>query len=59
MITPEFAADVSILITIGCGDQRPVVPGVTRDHWPLEEPERKPVETVPAIGDPYQCPDSA
>jgi arsenate reductase len=50
-LTPELAAGASILITMGCGDQCPVVPGVKRDDWPLEDPKRKPIEAVRAIRD--------
>ena len=50
-LTPELAAGVSTLITMGCGDQCPVVPGVKRDDWPLEDPKGKPVEAVRAIRD--------
>ena len=40
-----------MLITMGCGDQCPVVPGVKRDDWPLEDPKGKPVDAVRAIRD--------
>ena len=50
-LTPELAAGASMLITMGCGDQCPVVPGVKRDDWPLEDPKGKPVEAVRAIRD--------
>ena len=50
-LTPELAAGVSMLITMGCGDQCPVVPGATRDDWPLEDPKGKSVEAVRAIRD--------
>ena len=33
-----------ILVTMGCGDECPVVPGVERDDWPLEDPKGKPIE---------------
>jgi arsenate reductase len=36
---------------MGCGDQCPVVPGVKRDDWPLEDPKGKSVEAVRAIRD--------
>ena len=54
--TPRFldeqlAASASILITMGCGDECPVVPGVERDDWPLEDPKGKPVERVREIRD--------
>lgn len=50
-LTPELAAGVSMLITMGCGDQCPAVPGVTRDDWPLDDPKGKPIETVRVIRD--------
>jgi arsenate reductase len=51
MLTPVLAADVSMLITMGCGDQCPVVAGVTRDDWPLADPKDQPLEKVRAIRD--------
>ncbi len=50
-LTPELAAGASMLITMGCGDQCPVVPGVKRDDWPLEDPKGKPVDAVRVIRD--------
>jgi len=50
-LTQETAADVQWLITMGCGDECPVVPGVRRDDWPLEDPKGKPVEYVRGIRD--------
>ncbi len=50
-LTPELAAGAEMLITMGCGDQCPVVPGVKRDDWPLEDPKGQPVEVVRAIRD--------
>jgi len=40
-----------MLITVGCGDQCPVVPGVKRDDWPLADPKGQPLEAVRAIRD--------
>ena len=48
-LTPELAAQAELLITMGCGDECPVVPGVRRDDWPLEDPKGKPIERVRAI----------
>ena len=50
-LTTELAQRAHVLITMGCGDQCPVVPGATRDDWPLEDPKGKSVETVRAIRD--------
>jgi arsenate reductase len=36
---------------MGCGEACPVVPGVRRADWPLEDPKGKPVERVRQIRD--------
>jgi arsenate reductase len=48
-LTPELAATASLLITMGCGEACPVVPGLARDDWPLEDPKGKPIERVREI----------
>ena len=50
-LTTEVAQQAQMLITMGCGDQCPVVPGVRRDDWPLEDPKGKPIAQVLAIRD--------
>jgi arsenate reductase len=50
-LTDELAATASILITMGCGEVCPVVPGIRRMDWPLEDPKGKPVERVREIRD--------
>ena len=48
-LTEELAAGATWLITMGCGDKCPVVPGVKRDDWPLQDPKGQPVERVREI----------
>jgi arsenate reductase (thioredoxin) len=50
-LTDDLARDASMLITMGCGDECPVVPGLRREDWPLEDPKGKPVERVREIRD--------
>ena len=50
-LTTELASRASLLVTMGCGETCPVVPGVERLDWPLEDPKGKPVERVRAIAD--------
>ena len=50
-LTAELAVQAQLLITIGCGDECPYVPGVRRDDWPLDDPKGQPVERVRAIRD--------
>jgi arsenate reductase len=40
-----------MLITMGCGDACPVVPGAVRDDWPLEDPKGQPISRVREIRD--------
>jgi arsenate reductase len=51
LLTPELAAGARWLVTMGCGDECPVVPGATREDWPLEDPKGLPPERVRAIRD--------
>ena len=50
-LTQELANDASLLITMGCGDKCPYVPGLRRDDWPLKDPKGLPVEEVRVIRD--------
>lgn len=48
-LTDELAKDAAILITMGCGEQCPHIPGLRHLDWPLEDPKGKPVERVREI----------
>jgi arsenate reductase len=48
-LTSDLARHADILVTMGCGDECPVVPGVERDDWPLEDPKGKPIKRVRQI----------
>ena len=50
-LTEELARGASLLITMGCGEACPVVPGLRREDWPLEDPKGKPIERVREIRD--------
>jgi arsenate reductase len=50
-LTNDLAWTASILVTMGCGEACPVVPGLRRMDWPLEDPKGKPVERVREIRD--------
>ena len=51
LLTPELAAGVRLLVTMGCGEQCPVVPGAEMQDWPLDDPAGRPREEVRAIRD--------
>jgi arsenate reductase len=48
-LTPELAATVDMLITMGCGDECPYVPAVERDDWLLADPKGQTPGTVRRI----------
>lgn len=51
LLTPDLASSAAWLITMGCGDECPVVPGARRDDWPLSDPKDQPMERVREIRD--------
>ena len=51
LLTDELAANTSLLVTMGCGEACPAVPGLRREDWPLEDPKGKPLERVREIRD--------
>ena len=53
-LTVELARDAQLLITMGCGDKCPYVPGLRRDDWPLRDPKGLPTDEVRAIRDEVQ-----
>ena len=50
-LTDELAAGAQLLVTMGCGEACPFVPGLRRVDWPLDDPKGQPVETVRRIRD--------
>ena len=41
----------AVLITMGCGEACPVVPGLRRDDWPLQDPKGQSMDHVRRIRD--------
>jgi arsenate reductase len=50
-LTDALARRASLLVTMGCGDECPFVPGLRRDDWPLDDPAGQPLDRVRAIRD--------
>jgi arsenate reductase (thioredoxin) len=50
-LTEELARDAHLLITMGCGDECPYVPGLRRDDWPLQDPKGQAAGRVREIRD--------
>ena len=50
-LTPELARGAAILVTMGCGDECPLVPGARVEDWPLADPQGASPDAVRAIRD--------
>jgi arsenate reductase len=50
-LTAELAVHAQWLITMGCGDECPVVPGTRREDWPLVDPRGQTMGAVRDIAD--------
>ncbi len=50
-LTAALAEGASVLITMGCGDACPYVPGLELQDWPLPDPKGQGLEAVRHIRD--------
>lgn len=50
-LTDDLARTAALLVTMGCGDDCPLVPGLARDDWPLEDPKGQPPDRIRWIRD--------
>ena len=50
-LSQQVADQAQLLVTMGCGDECPYVPGAERLDWELPDPKSQPVETVRRIRD--------
>lgn len=51
LLTTEIASGAGTLVTMGCGEECPFIPGAVVEDWPLEDPKGKPLERVREIRD--------
>ncbi len=51
LLTGDLAQAASLLVTMGCGDECPFVPGLEKDDWPLDDPKGQPLDRVREIRD--------
>jgi arsenate reductase len=50
-LTEELARQGTLLVTMGCGEACPYVPGLKKLDWPLRDPKDQPIEEVRKIRD--------
>ena len=51
LLTPELAHGADYIVTMGCGESCPVIPGVKRLDWPITDTRGQPIEVVRKIRD--------
>lgn len=50
-LTDELAAQADVVVTMGCGDQCPYIPGKRYIDWELPDPAGRPLTEVRAVRD--------
>lgn len=50
-LSEDLARQSTLLVTMGCGDACPFVPGLQKLDWPLQDPKGQPIEIVRNIRD--------
>lgn len=53
-LTVELAQQVDVVVTMGCGDACPYIPGKRYVDWNLPDPKGRPIEEVRATRDAIQ-----
>lgn len=48
-LTTDLARDAAVLVTLGCGEECPAIPGARREDWPVEDPKGRPLDRVREI----------
>ncbi|MBI3541299.1 MAG: arsenate reductase ArsC [Deltaproteobacteria bacterium] len=51
LLTDDLARSVQLLITMGCGEACPFIPGLQREDWSLDDPKGQSLEKIRTIRD--------
>ena len=54
-LTDDVVRAADVIITMGCGDACPVLPGKRYEDWEVADPAGQPIEVVRAIRDDIQA----
>ena len=49
--TDEMLQEADVVITMGCGDACPLIPGKRYEDWPVDDPAGQPLDVVRRIRD--------
>ena len=53
-LTVEMAEEADVVVTMGCGDECPYIPGKRYVDWELPDPKGRPLEEVRQVRDEIQ-----
>ncbi|HEU4338486.1 MAG TPA: arsenate reductase ArsC [Planctomycetota bacterium] len=51
LLTKERAQGATLLVTMGCGEECPVIPGARTEDWPIDDPKNQTPARVREIRD--------
>ena len=51
LLTRDLAEQADLIVTMGCGDQCPYIPGKRYLEWDLTDPKDQPIENIKEIRD--------
>jgi len=51
LLTPALAGTADVVVTMGCGEDCPVVPGAKREDWAVPDPHGRPLDEVRLLRD--------
>jgi protein-tyrosine-phosphatase len=51
LLTRELAEEADVVVTMGCGDECPYIPGKRYEDWDLPDPKGRPLAEVRATRD--------
>jgi arsenate reductase len=51
LLTRELARQADVIVTMGCGDECPFIPGKRYIDWDLTDPKGRPLDAVRATRD--------
>jgi arsenate reductase len=54
-LTEDLARTASMLVTMGCGESCPYIPGLTMVDWQIPDPKDRPLEEVRVIREAIQA----
>jgi arsenate reductase len=51
LLSQDLAAGATLLVTMGCGEECPIIPGARREDWPIPDPNGMATNAVREVRD--------